>query len=329
MIAMKYGLLLLLPLLGACSGSADTPGEEAPVGVGTDWRYQPGRGYVQGDQVLGEPAFFDLTKKTADSGRHEAAAGMYDILIRNAQDPSIMQESYFGRGRSLIQINNLGDAYSTFQLYLNRFPNTDRDSEAKRQLFEVGRLMVTQGSKKYVIAIPYSSPEDGIRLMKRTLETYPREDFSPQYAFWLAEYLFQHERVDEAQVEYLFIVDQYRDHPVVPAAMLKLGECEMTRYRGIRFDTRALTEADKYYVRVLDEFPKSDMAKAAEHRRAYIQEELASKEFEDADYYEGKGFPKSAAVSYNTIIARYPKTSYAEKSRSRLKELGLPVIEEK
>jgi outer membrane assembly lipoprotein YfiO len=185
--------------------------------------------------------------------------------------------------------------------------------------------MTSHGTTKYVLAIPYSTAEDGIQRMRRTLQQYPNEDFSPQYALWLADFLLANEKIEEAQADYLFIVTQYDKHPVVAVALYKLGECELTRYHGIRFDTRPLTEADKYYVRVLDEFPRSAMANSAEQRRRYVHEQLASKEYENGRFYEGKGYDKSAATYYRNILTRYPKTSFAPKARERLLGMGLPV----
>lgn len=324
---MKNAILILVLAAAACA-SPDTSGVSGTTNVGalTDWRYDPQRGYVRGNQTASENEFLEMARRTTD---HEQAAGMFDLLVRYARNPSTTQEAYFGRGSALTQAGLLGEAYNSYLQFLNAFPGSDRELEAKRQLFEISRLMVTAGTTKYVLAIPYSSPEDGIQRMKRTLEMYPREDFSPSYAFWLAEYLFQEKRIDEAQVEYLFIVETYIDHPVVPAAMFKLGECELDRYKGTRFDSAPLKSADKWYQRVQEEFRASPTKQAADQRRAFVQEELASKEFAAGEFYEGKGHRNAAVAYYKYVIEKYPKTSYASLARENLIDLGVVPPDQK
>jgi outer membrane assembly lipoprotein YfiO len=319
---------LCLALLCGCAAAPPQNIPESVIELETDWRFEPGRGYVRGTEAISEADFVNLARKASASSDADQAAAMYDLLVRHSQSAAVMQEAYFGRGEALVKLGMLPAAYSNYQQYLSRFSGSDRDPLAKRQLFEISRSMIVRGTTRHILGVPYSSAEEGILRMKRTLETYPREDFSTQYGLWLADYLYDQERIEEAQVEYQFIEQQYgRDEPAVAVALFRIGECELSRYQGTRLDVRALTEADKYYARVLDEFPKSEIARSAAERRAYVQEQLATKEFNNGDFYRSKGYPRAAALYYRKIISQYPRTSVAVRARERLEDLGLPANE--
>ena len=132
-----------------------------------------------------------------------------------------------------------------------------------------------------------------------------------------------------------------RGHAVL--ALYMLARCAEARFDAIDYDAKPLKEARRHYERFLDESERlrrlPDPARgwverllpAVKERLGGVYVQLLAKRLQVAAYYEWKGLPKSARLTYAAILKEdvlfhkvlpsLPETDAVRKARQRLAEI--------
>jgi outer membrane protein assembly factor BamD (BamD/ComL family) len=177
---------------------------------------------------------------------------------------------------------------------------------------ESALLLAKHGATGY-FGVPTGSGT-GVEHLREALRRYPREDFSSDFAQRLGMFFYERSEFDKASEEFARVLDQYGDGPDAVLALYMLGRCAEARFDALDYDSRSLKDARRHYERFLDETEKMKrlpepaagwverLLPAVRERLGSVYERLLSKRLQVADYYEWKGLPKSARLSYAAIV---------------------------
>jgi outer membrane protein assembly factor BamD (BamD/ComL family) len=156
-------------------------------------------------------------------------------------------------------------------------------------------------------------------------------------------FFYERAEYDPASEEFARVLDQYGDTADAVLALYMLGRCAEVRFDAIDYDAKVLKDARRHYERFLDESEKMKrlpepaagwvdrLLPAVRERLSSVYERLLSKRLQVADYYEWKGLPKSARLTYSAILREeasfrkilpsFPGTAAAAQARRRLAEI--------
>lgn len=100
--------------------------------------------------------------------------------------------------------------------------------------------------------------ELAVQGFEQYLEIFPNTEYSDNARYWLGEIIYAQQEFEQAFRQFSRVVDDYPRGDKVPAALLKMGYCQIhLKNRG---------EARKYLQRVADEYPASSEADLARAR---------------------------------------------------------------
>ncbi|MEM8739830.1 MAG: outer membrane protein assembly factor BamD, partial [Planctomycetota bacterium] len=108
-------------------------------------------------------------------------------------------------------------------------------------------------------------------------------------------------------------------------AMLRLIQASLARFRGPRFDTTGLLEAQQRLREYRDAYPAAADRIGAEALEVRINESLALRDLTNADWYLKRGKRVSAAVLYRRVIQEYPQSVAARRAIEQLETFGMAI----
>ncbi len=240
------------------------------------------------------------------------------LLVLLLQD----DQGLFEKANELYKQQNYYEAYHTFSQFIIRFPNDNNVTEAKKYKMESARQLVLKGFPFKVLGMELGRSDTvGIELLRQSIITHPKEEFTESYIVWLGDYFLSKNQIDNAEAEYNRVIKDYKKSPLIPDAIFKTGECYIKRFNGLNYDYAPLKEALLSYERVIKDYPDSQVLKYAKERYDHVQNLLAKKEFNLVEFYLSRGKPKAAKIYLESIVKKYPETPTAIKAKELLDEL--------
>lgn len=324
MKALMRGVLSRILWVVCLTGCA---GASSASRTGSEWDYRKGAGFynVRTGETKSEEQFLEHAQKLDKAGETARADEAYQMINDYAIAPEVRKKGLMSRAEMQYRHGRFEDAYHLFDRFVRDFPTDPDAPQAKRMEMESARQLAEIGVTTRWLMFKTTSPERGIELLRKALDRYTREEFSPWYALWLGEFLFHLGRIDEALLEFDNAQKLYRETDTAARALFMMGQCEMARFKGVQFDVQSLKDALKYFERVIQEFPKSQAAVRAKEMERKVQELLAEKEWNTAMFYKHRDKPKAVALYLESIATRFPRTSYAAKALDELRTMGVDV----
>lgn len=303
--------------------------------VQDSWTYRDGAFVSETGAKKTPKEMYELGVKLGKERRTEEALYVFDLLLRHVKDDAIVELTRFKRAETLWSGSRFEEAYKAFDDFLRVYPDSAQAQRAKQLEMESALLLAQEGSTENFLGfIPIlRTSKPGLDMLRSALQRYPREPFSGLYYYKMAKFLVDDEKYAEAEAELKFITTEYKDTAETPKAILLMGEIGLLKFDQIDYDITGLKDARRHFERFVaeaevlaaiskesEEFVKKSLPFAKE-KIAFINETEAEKDWETAEYYLDKGFPRSAKIYYQSIVSKYPTTSWAKKAADRLKEL--------
>ncbi|MBI2931871.1 MAG: outer membrane protein assembly factor BamD [Planctomycetes bacterium] len=336
---MHRYLLGLLAFSGLAAGCADGLEVGAPEGA---WQYRPSGGYVnlQTMELKSPEELFAHGLALHEAGKSPEAAAAFEALGDSAPDASLRSNASYWRGETLMKAGATLDAYHAFENYQTRYPDGEFSTRAKARMMECAMVMAKVGTTDTILGLPViTTSKTGIELLRHTLQRFPREDFSDDHYYRLAEFYYERGDLSEAELELNFILfdPTYKRSNSAPRALLLLGRIGLERYDGVDYDHKTLADAKRAYEQFELDYKRylDDPQKAAELGLqdlpalmataragiAFVNERLAEREFMLAEYYARHGRPAAARVYLAGLLKNYPKTTWAARAAKLVQEL--------
>ena len=292
--------------------------------AGDSWTYDPTIGFVNStsSEIKSPEDFLILADSCAKEGLSDQAIFCYDLINKSIKTGTVPEQSLFNKSSYLYQIGNLKSSHLAFRSFIKSFPSSKNLLTAKKNAMETAWKLIEKGEEKSVLGIiPYKTSQTGIKLLKESLDLYPFETFAPDFAFNLGLYYFKVDKdLFSAEQQFLSVIDRYKSHNRVSAALLMLGEIQMDRFKGIKYDSKELKDAILHLNRIMEEYPKSPEVNEAIKRRYLIIELLAEKEFQSAQYYFERNHFNAGCMYLRSLMKKYPNTKASEKAQKILKD---------
>jgi outer membrane protein assembly factor BamD (BamD/ComL family) len=323
--------------------------------AGEGWEYRPGIGFVNLSTMekKSPTEFLDHARARRRAGEHDAALEAFSLLAAHAPEAAHREAAHFERAETFFEAGRFYEAYQDAEAFLARYPQSDRAGAAKRLEMSAAFEMARRGHKERVLGVPLiSTSRTGIECLREALRRYPREEFTADFIQKLGMFYYDRGDYDAAEQEFATIVGnpergvqaQYPDSPEAVLALYMLGRTSEQRFQGIARDIRPLREARRHYERFLEEADRlrrlpepaarwvDGLLGPVRERLAEVYSRMLEKQLRTAEYYDWKGFPRSAAIYYRSILKDeasfrrmlkdFPETTAARKAREFLRSLA-------
>ncbi|MCG8604005.1 outer membrane protein assembly factor BamD [bacterium] len=141
---------------------------------------------------------------------------------------------------------------------------------------------------------------------------YPGIKFMDEAQFLLAESHFNMKEYILASDEYNRLVRLYPNSQWVDDSQFKIGVCDFKLSPKPSLDQKYTFQAIQNLQRFIEDFPISPLIPEAEKLLNISRGKIAEKEFKTGDLYRKLKDHSAALVYYNSVLATYYDTPYAE-----------------
>ena len=150
---------------------------------------------------------------------------------------------------------------------------------------------------------------------------FPQSTWAPKSALMAAYSYYVQDYYGDAIAELERFVKVYPLHKNVDYAHYLLGICYYEQIVDEKKDLKAIIEAEKKFIFVLEKYPNTEYAVDAKFKIDLINDILASKEMYLGRYYFDKKKWIPAINRFRVVIDKYDTTIYAEEALHRLVEV--------
>jgi outer membrane protein assembly factor BamD len=157
---------------------------------------------------------------------------------------------------------------------------------------------------------------------QEVIDNYPFSEFAPLAELQIAEVNEKMGKFEEAASFYQDFVEAHPDHPKLPFALYRLGECYVSQMRDPDRDQDATRKALSQLEFLTTRYPDSEFALKGKELLAKAQAQLALREAKIADFYYGKEQYHAAVPRYRTALAK--SATYPGHCENRMK-LGISL----
>jgi tetratricopeptide (TPR) repeat protein len=258
------------------------------------------------------------------TGEQAAARKELEAWLESPTDNDRYYEGVYLLGEALFQKPDYWAAYEKFdevasatsgELY---YKSLIRSVDCARAFLSGQKRIVWK-----VLRLP--AYDDGVEILDRVWETAPGTRIAEDALKLKADYYFATGELDLAQDEYVNLVNEFPNGKYLSYGMLRAAESAAAAFPGVKFDDRALVEAETRYKQFETDFPGLAEREQVAVRLEGIREQRAEKDLEIGKWYDKTGQQGAAEFYYRMVLSDYAGTLASAEARQRLQALGVAV----
>lgn len=289
------------------------------------WQLDPSGHWIESRTLpTSAPApepLLDRAQRLLDARQYDPAHDiLLDWLKKHPKKPTrarallMMAELYFAldeRVESFYQCDELLDNFPDSKLYFQTLELQYRIADA-----------YLGGYKNKFLWLPVLSMDDvAIEMMFRIQERVPGSPLAERALARSADYYYRSSQFDLAADAYGAFLRMYPRSPSVPRARLRQAYSNFAQFRGPLYDATPLLDARAQFLDIIARDPDLAREEGVQQFIDRIDEQLATKLYLDAGYYERVHQPKAAVFLYRSLIQRYPNSREAKVARDALSRM--------
>jgi outer membrane protein assembly factor BamD (BamD/ComL family) len=299
----SYSLLRVLPLALAVLLGAELTAAAFFGPFKRDREASVPEGAEAERQVAEAEGLLSAARADQSAGREGTARSTYRRIVRDYPSSGAAAEAQFALAEGHVRDGKLIDAYEAYAVFLRRYRQSPRYSQALEGLYQVAEAAKSGQKVPGMIGLSRKVPAKDIAAMYgAVVDNAPFSEFAPKAQFSIGEVYQEDNNSLLAVAAFEDLLDNYPDSPEASEARLRIATIETTR--GMRtYDPAALETArrvvEESVAREVDPVRRAELEELATRR---LDPELAARSMEIAEFYEKRGNPRAAAIYYREVL---------------------------
>lgn len=234
----------------------------------------------------------------------------------------LLAEAYLIRGDAKYQRDRLFEALFDYEFIARVYPGSEHFFTALQREFEIARIY-SLGRKRKLLGIPLLPMQDKAEeLLIRIQERAPGSRLAERAGKELGDHYFREGQMLLAAEMYSIFLDNFPRSQWAEYARKRQIDANLATFKGPQFDATGLLEAESALVDYQQRLPAAAERHGSTELLGRVDESLAQKSFNAADWYERRGKPISAIYMYSRVITDHPHSATADRAMARLEELA-------
>jgi outer membrane protein assembly factor BamD (BamD/ComL family) len=287
--------------------------------------------------------FFMEGERLFDEKRYSVAAIEYEKAADRAVDMRIREDAMFMLAESYYFDDRCIPARDAYNALADKYPSTRYLDKLVEREWEIARYLESYANYHYDVPMTpnaWDKTRPWFDTLGHAIKTYenirmndptgPRADDAIMAT---AGIYFRKGRYDDADYNYALLRREYpRSEFQFEAHLLGL-QSKLRKYQGADYDGSPLEEAQTLVKQLRTNFAGQLSAEERDRLQtvsAQLHQELASRDMQMAQFYDGTKNYGSAKTYYAEVINKYPDSELANRARDRMTEIaGQPEFPEK
>lgn len=327
--------------------------------VGTEEYLAAEELYDDGKYPEAEQAFKKLARKYEPGMQRFYHLATFQYAKANKKtNKDIREDALFMKGQCAYEQGHFSDAENAYAELLRDYPSTRHLDDVSKRLFEIARqwldfpkaadigevqqvnydnfrkkLPADQPPEKRrtPVFIPnftdkkrpwFDTEGNGVACLRLIWLNDPTGPLADDALMLAASHYARRGDYIEADRHYTLLREEYPNSPHVQKAFVLGSHVKLMSYQGSAYDGKTLEDAEHLKESILRLYPDLEDKQRIEGELRRIEEAKAARVWDQVVFYHHKNNLRAQAVFCHLVIDRFPKTSYADKARARLKQLG-------
>lgn len=278
-------------------------------------------------------AEFDAAKKLFDAKQYDKAEPLFAALAKRELKKGtpwgekaqyFLAETQYHRERFVAANDN-------YQRLIKKYPGTEYRDQLVRREYDIAMYWLSDEDPK-AKPLPSKAYYDGRAPMLdakgyaiRTLEHVrlhdPQGPLADHAALRTADHYHTVGDYEQAAVFYDQLLAEHAKSPLRERAQLSSIDARIKGYIGPEYDGSGLDSAQETIKRTIAEFPEHQASnEQLYHTLDLINDQHAEREYNYGLYYIRARKPTAAEYQFGLVIAKWPKSKWAELARVQLKK---------
>ncbi len=280
-----------------------------------------------------EAGDLEIARRLMAERKYPAARKAFKKWLKDYPDSQRRPEALFYAADTEVyaandhKANDLWQAHEWYQEIMNGWAGTEWADRSLRRELIVAEIFLFKNGKRKVFKglLRVSARDEALQILDQIIDQRaPNTPLAEQALMMQANYHFQRGEFEEAERVYARIIRDYPRGRGARLASQRSADAALASFAGVEFDDAPLLEADERYKQFAEKYPAAAEEAGVPATLLRIRDSRAEKEFSIASYYQRAKRPSAAAFYYRSVIANWPDTIWADKSRSQLESLHVP-----
>jgi TolA-binding protein len=254
----------------------------------------------------------------------QAAAEAFGKLRRDFPKSGLASDAQFYEAESRYGQRKYNGAFELYKKYVKDWPLSPHAPVIQQRIFDIGRYTIEAGQQVFLGIFDYAS--EGVDELDYLVAAFPHGDLADDALVYMADYEWHARQTDDAIVHLHDLIDHYPTSEWAIEGRLRLAKAYRDMNRGAKYDAEALRRSAAQYEAYID-LVAADGDRAREYAAqiegartelAEVEETLAGKGVDAADFYLRSGNADAARAELTNVVRDYPATHAADEARERL-----------
>lgn len=238
--------------------------------------------------------------------------------IKKHKDHPDMDRALFLKAQADLDRNRDYQAAESYDKLTKDHSNSRHFTESLEQQVVIAEKFLN-GKKRHLMGLLWiTAKTDAIEMLDKVIQRWPGSPLAVKALLLQADFFFNEERFVEAQDTYQLVIDHYKTAPQYRYALLQSAEATFRQFNGLRYDATPLIEARIRYAQARPQLPDGTTDADITDRLDDIENLLAQKELDIADYYHRTGQTQQARISWNQVATQWPDSPWGALARKQL-----------
>ena len=263
----------------------------------------------------------EYAMKFWDGKKYDKALDEFKKLVKAYPQATQAPDAQYYVGRCQEEVQNYYDAFKAYRKVIQVYPASTRTEEILEREYRIGNLFFEGEKRKLLGAKVVSGLDSAIEVYAAIVDDAPFSAQGPLALYKLGMGYKIQGQYQLASDTFQRLVEEHPQHALVSDARFQIADCAAKTARASTYDQSYAAEAMKEFEEFVKEHPDSNLVPEAEEHLSTLEDQRARQDFEVARFYENRNAHESAKVYYQSVLRRYPKSSWAAQATTRLDAL--------
>ena len=255
-------------------------------------------------------------KQLVEAGQTKAVAGAVKELKKDYPEIAGGDLDIFIEAETLYSKGKFAKAVRKYDKLMDQHPQSPLYNAALERQFTIANAFMAGRKKRVLKVFKIKGYAEGIKVAEKVAERAGTGPTAIKASTTVAKNYEERGKYDEAYEEWSNIHSQWPSGQTGKESLLAMARCKHAAYNGPDYDLSNLISAKTYYQNFKDQYPADAKKIDADAKITQIEEQLAYKHFEIAQYYDQLDNKQAANLYYQMVLDNWPDTAAAEMTKA-------------
>jgi outer membrane assembly lipoprotein YfiO len=272
---------------------------------------------------------FEWAKSIYDDKDYKRALDEFKKLTNSFPNSPLAAEGEFYQGLTYETLGDLGRAAEAFRTLVDRYPYSNRVTDAIEHEYELAEAMLDGKRTKFLGMAIMPAQDTAVDLYKHIVKSAPYGPFGVKAQYRLGDAYIALGEFDLAQAAYQSVIDNYPNTEWAQKAGYQIARVSYKASKKESTNLKSTEEAIRKFEGFKQEYPQSQLELEANAAISELREKKARTLYDIGVFYQKQGKYAGSKGYFDDVVRQYPDTKVADQAKVRLGEIEAAEKNEK